>query len=53
MRLAIVVGRRLRSDDVLDFLTDLFVSHGTPDHSRSDNDPEFTAAILSLSKAWS
>ena len=41
--LAIVVARRLRSDDVLHCLTDLFVEHGPPDHFRSDNGPEFVA----------
>ena len=35
--LAIVVARRLRSDDVLQCLTDLFVAHGPPQHIRSDN----------------
>jgi hypothetical protein len=41
--LAIVVARKLRSDDVLHCLTDLFVAHGPPDHIRSDNGPEFVA----------
>ena len=41
--LAIVVARRLRSDDVLHCLTDLFVAHGPPEHIRSDNGPEFVA----------
>ena len=31
--LAIVVARKLRSDDVLHCLTDLFVAHGTPEHT--------------------
>jgi len=35
--LAIVVARRLRSDDVLHCLADLFVEHGPPEHIRSDN----------------
>ena len=35
--LAIVVARKLRSDDVLHCLTDLFVAHGPPGHIRSDN----------------
>ena len=30
--LAIVVARKLRSDDVLHCLTDLIVAHGTPEH---------------------
>ena len=41
--LAIVVARRLRSDDVLHCLADLFVAHGPPEHIRSDNGPEFVA----------
>ena len=41
--LALLVERRLRSDDVLHCLTDLFVVHGIPEHIRSDNGPEFTA----------
>ena len=41
--LAIVVARGLKSDDVLDCLTALFVTHGPPEHVRSDNGPEFVA----------
>ena len=41
--LAIVVARKLRSDDVLHCLTELIVAHGTPEHIRSDNGPEFVA----------
>jgi putative transposase len=41
--LAIVVARRLSSDDVLRALTDLFVERGPPGHIRSDNGPEFVA----------
>jgi transposase InsO family protein len=41
--LAILVARRLNSDDVLALLTELFVIHGPPDHIRSDNGPEFCA----------
>ena len=44
--LAIVVARRLRSDDVLQCLTDLFVAHGPPQHIRSDNGPEFAAKAV-------
>jgi len=44
--LAIVVARRLRSDDVLQCLTDLFVEHGLPEHIRSDNGPEFAAKAV-------
>jgi putative transposase len=41
--LAIVVARKLKSDDVLQCLTHLFVAHGPPEHVRSDNGPEFVA----------
>ncbi len=44
--LAIVVARSLRSDDVLECLTELFVEHGPPAHLRSDNGPEFTAKVV-------
>ena len=47
--LAIEVARRLRSDDVLQVLADLMVQHGSPDHIRSDNGPEFTAKAV---RAW-
>ncbi len=44
--LAIEVARRLRSDDVLEVLAELFVRHGPPDHIRSDNGSEFTAKAV-------
>jgi transposase InsO family protein len=44
--LAIEVARRLRSDDVLQVLADLFVRYGAPDHIRSDNGSEFTAKVV-------
>ena len=44
--LAILVARRLKSDDVLACLTDLFFAHGAPEHLRSDNGPEFVAASV-------
>ena len=44
--LAIEVARRLRSDDVLHVLAELFTRHGVPDHIRSDNGSEFTAKIV-------
>ena len=46
---AILVARRLRSDDVLHLLADLFADRGPPDHIRSDNGPEFTAKVV---RAW-
>ena len=44
--LAIRAARRFRSDAVLEFLTELFVLRGVPEHIRSDNGPEFTAAAV-------
>ena len=38
--------RRLGADDVLHCLTDLFVTHGPPEHIRSDNGSEFTAQAV-------
>jgi len=43
--LAIDVGRRITSDDVLGHLTELFVLRGVPAYLRSDNGPEFTALV--------
>jgi putative transposase len=47
--LAIEVARRLRSDDVLHRLAELFTERGPPDHIRSDNGSEFLAKAV---KAW-
>jgi transposase InsO family protein len=44
--LAIVVARKLNSDDVLHCLTDPFAIHGPPEHIRSDNGPEFIAKAM-------
>ncbi len=44
--LAIVVARRLQSDDVLETLSELFAEHGPPANIRSDNGPEFTATAV-------
>ena len=44
--LAIEVARRLRSDEVLHCLTELFVTRGQPDYLRSDNGPEFTSKAV-------
>jgi len=41
--LAIDVARKLKSQDVLERLSDLFVRRGVPKYIRSDNGPEFTA----------
>lgn len=44
--LSIRVKRRLRSDDVIDALADLFILRGVPAYIRSDNGPEFIATAL-------
>ena len=44
--LAIKVARRIKSDDVIHALTELFVFKGAPEHIRSDNGPEFTARVV-------
>ena len=47
--LAIKVAKRLKSDDVLEVLSELFISEGMPHYIRSDNGSEFTAHTL---KEW-
>ena len=47
--LAIDVERGIKSGDVIDRLTEVFVERGTPDYIRSDNGPEFIAEAL---KKW-
>ncbi len=42
--LAIDVARKLKSEDVLERLSDLFIRRGVPKYLRSDNGPEFTAS---------
>ena len=44
--LAIRVGRRIRSTDVIVVLAELMVTRGVPEHIRSDNGPEFTAKAV-------
>ena len=44
--LAIRVSRRLKSIDVIDALSDLFILRGVPGHIRSDNGPEFVAKAV-------
>ena len=44
--LAIRVGRKLGSVDVVDVLSDLFILRGVPEHVRSDNGPGFVARIV-------
>jgi transposase InsO family protein len=41
--LAIRLKRKLKSIDVIDVLSDLFILRGVPAHIRSDNGPEFVA----------
>ena len=43
---ALPVARRLRSEDVLAALAELFVMRGPPVHIRSDNGPEFIATAV-------
>ena len=44
--LAIRVERSLKSADVIDLLSDLFILRGAPCHVRSDNGPEFVAKAV-------
>ena len=44
--LAIRVGRRLNSNNVIEVLADAIIEHGIPEHIRSDNGPEFVAKDL-------
>ena len=40
------VSLRLKSIDVIDVLSDLFILRGIPEHIRSDNGPEFLAKAV-------
>lgn len=44
--LSLHVARRIRHQDVLDNLYELFINRGTPGFIRSDNAPEFTAKTV-------
>jgi transposase InsO family protein len=44
--LAILVGRKIKTQDVIDLLFHLFIFRGIPAHIRSDNGPEFTAKAI-------
>ena len=44
--LTIRVSRRLKSIDVIDVLSELFILRGVPGHIRSDNGPEFIAKAV-------
>jgi transposase InsO family protein len=47
--LAILVERRLTSKDVLEVLSELFITRGLPRYIRSDNGPEFVAKVV---RSW-
>ena len=44
--LAIRINRKLKSTDVIDVLSDLFIMREFPTYVRSDNGPEFIAQAL-------
>jgi putative transposase len=44
--LTCLVGRKIKADDVINELFNLFVLRGIPEHIRSDNGPEFTAKAV-------
>ena len=44
--IAIRIERKLKSVDVIDVLSDLFITRGVPEHVRSDNGPEFIATAV-------
>ena len=46
--LALIVARRLRHEDVLAALAELFIARGPPVHIRSDNGSEFISRDLDL-----
>jgi len=39
----VLIGRCLRSLEVIEVLSDAMLFHGIPEHSRSDNRPEMTS----------
>jgi transposase InsO family protein len=44
--LRIRADRKIKSDDVVDELSTLFITRGIPEHIRSDNGSEFTAKVV-------
>jgi len=44
--LAMLIARKIRNQDVIDLLFQLFILRGIPGHIRSDNGPEFTARAI-------
>ncbi len=47
--LAILVARKIKTQDVIDLLFHLFIFRGIPEHLRSDTGPEFTAKAI---RSW-
>jgi hypothetical protein len=46
--LSIRINRKLKSSDVIDVLSDLFILRGVPEHIRPDNGPEFNGYVESF-----
>jgi transposase InsO family protein len=44
--LAMLVARKIKNQDVIDILFNLFIFHDIPEHIQSDNGPEFTAKAV-------
>jgi putative transposase len=44
-----LIARKIKNQDVIDLLFNLFIFRGIPEHIRSDNGPEFTARAV---KNW-
>lgn len=44
--LSIRINRKLKSSDVIDVPSDLFIPRGVPEQIRSDNGPEFVAKAV-------
>ena len=44
--LAMLVARKIKNQDVIDILFNLFIFRGIPEYIRSDNGPEFTAKAV-------
>ena len=41
-----LIARKVKHQDVVDILFNLFIFRGIPEHIRSDNGPEFTAKAV-------
>ena len=44
--LSVLIARKIKTQDVIDTLFNLFIYRGIPAHIRSDNGPEFTAKAI-------